>query len=175
MASKKAYRCSVCGEASHTAPTCPGPNKDKVMDAQSVLVPLLEGGNYLETACSIAGLTPARVKAWLQHGLDPQSTCHYFRQEILRAMAASEAEALRIVAKSAANGNAKAAISFLEKRNPARWNPDVRTEVHRQLMGIIARVEALEDRIGREAVALVLEAIANGDRTGELEDSLGTS
>lgn len=174
--SPKPKKCGACGEAGHYKRSCPtvpyqDPKDDsaKIKAVQRTIVELLESGNFLETAANAAGITTAKCRSWLRLGAEPGSKYAEFRSEVLRAMAASEAEAVRLLVKAAANGNSKLIIQFLERRFPQRWNPDVRTEVNRQLEGILDRIEQLESTIGSEAVEAVIKAILDLDGDGALE------
>lgn len=173
---KSPRKCGACGQPGHNRQSCPEQpyqapsiSDEELKEIQFTIVELLEGGNFLETAASVAGITPAKCRQWLRLGREPESPFAEFRKEVLRALAASEAEALKIITKAAANGNVKAAIQWLEKRHPTRWNVDVKREVANQLNGILDRIEALESTIGEEAVTLVIEAVLDGDRSGEID------
>ena len=144
-------------------------HRGPTFEEQSTIVEYLKAGNYFETACAAAGVRAPLARAWLSAGADPECETHDFRIDVLKAMAEAEASLVGFLHSMASSGDTKAAIALLERRYPERWGQKIRHVVEEQLSAAVARVESLEEEIGRETVERVLDALAGDVRGPETE------
>lgn len=89
---------------------------DKLIDA-------VRRGNYVETACKMAGVSESSYYAWLQRAReekDPPKALTDFLEAIKKAESEAEAEALQII-KDASRDTWQAAAWYLERRSYNRW------------------------------------------------------
>jgi hypothetical protein len=103
-------------------------------ERQAKIVEALRAGNYFETACASAGISPALGYEWLARGegRDPDRKCTPLHAEFADAVrlaeAQAEAEAVGVV-RAGFDDNPRLALDFLARRCPARWAPTQRHEV----------------------------------------------
>lgn len=133
------------------------------------LIESISAGNYLETAASYVGITPATVRNWMRRGakeqarrercLDPkddEAPFLVFYGDITAAMARAEERAvLQIV--NAGKEHWQAALSFLERRFPQRWSARVNITVREELD---VALEVLEQELTEAEYLKVLRALA---------------
>lgn len=132
-------------------------------DVYNTIVEYVSAGNYLETAAAAAGVDIRTVRRWIRDGADPESEYAVFRREVLRSEAEAEHKLVSFLQDCAAAGDPRPAQWWLERRHPAKWSLRIQHVVGEQFEAVISRIEQLEERIGREAVDLVLDALAGGD------------
>jgi len=78
-------------------------------------------GNYIKTACALAGITPAKYYAWLQMGKEGKHPMYVkFYRTLLTAEAHAESQALRHW-QSQIPTDWHAAKEFLDRRFPKHW------------------------------------------------------
>lgn len=129
-------------------------------EEETTLLAYLRGGNYLESAAAAAGVDIRRLRSILTLGAEPGSEHGQFRRDVLKAIAEAECAGVSFLMDAASSGDTKAMQWLLERRFGERWAIKVRHVVEEQLSAAVARVEALESEIGRDAVDRVLEALS---------------
>lgn len=134
-------------------------------EVHSIIVAAVRGGNFLETACALAGVEVDAVSRWIEAGAQPHSPYAAFRREVHAAVAESERTVLMGILAAAQAGDPKAAGWFLERRHARRWGTRVRAAVEAETEAAVERVLALEDRLGRETIDLVIAALAGEPAT----------
>lgn len=133
------------------------------------IIGALEAGHFLDTAAALAGVSTARLRAWIRAGAQPESEWHAFATDVRRAIAKSESEVLGYLRDAAEAGDLKAATWWLERRHPERWGAKIQHIVRQEVDGILERIESLEPELGAEIVDRVLAAVAGERGPGESE------
>lgn len=89
----------------------------------------LRAGNYIETACALAGIHPSTYYRWIERGNDPKAPAKFreFREAATRARAEAEARNVAIVQR-AAGTDWRAATWYLERSFPTRYGRRDRIE-----------------------------------------------
>ena len=96
--------------------------KDRILQA-------VRAGNYAEAASRSAGIAPSTFYRWLDRGSSEEHGIYRdFRDAIQRAEAEAEVHAVALV-RRAMNADWRAALSYLERRHPARWRRHHSTEL----------------------------------------------
>lgn len=97
----------------------PEPMLDDELTAK--VAAMLSAGNYLDVACSAAGISKGAYRKWMLMGRSPKHPLHQrFRERVEQAQAVGEARNVTIIAE-AARTNWQAAAWLLERTNPERW------------------------------------------------------
>jgi transposase len=97
-------------------------------EVQERIVQAIRAGNYAEAACQAAGISPSSLYRWLARGQQEPGRYREFRQAVLRAEAEGEVHAVATVRRAMAE-DWRAALAYLERRHPARWQRQQRTEL----------------------------------------------
>lgn len=119
------------------------------------IVGLMRAGNWFETACRAAGISPStgyKWKAWgdgrnVEGHKTPRDVAKYrkFREACARAEGEAEAEAVLYVRQGVAK-DPKLALEYLTRRSPERWGREVREHRGEVELGVKGPVvEALEE------------------------------
>jgi transposase len=88
---------------------------------QAKIVEALAAGNYFNVACEVAGIGERTGYRWLEQGEQERSGPYQqFWQAVKKAEADAEASALQVV-RDAMPQQWQAAMTFLERKFPARW------------------------------------------------------
>ena len=84
----------------------------------------VRGGNYLETACSYAGIGYTTLRRWIAKADDPDSPPEYleFKEALEKARADAEVGALAKIQKAASEGAWQASAWYLERSRPEKWS-----------------------------------------------------
>jgi hypothetical protein len=118
-------------------------------DMHAALVDAMRKGNYLVTACRLAGITRDTYYDWMNLARDkPDEYPEYvrLREDVELAKAESEAELLEVVRETALSGTPntwQAAMTILERRHPDKFGKRDTTVIEggenpiRQLTGAI--------------------------------------
>ncbi len=118
-------------------------------ELHELIVDAMRKGNYLVTACRLAGITRDTYYDWLALGRDdPEQYPEYVKlaEDVENAKAESEAELLEVVRETALSGAPntwQAAMTILERRHPEKFGRRDTTVVEggenpiRQLTGAI--------------------------------------
>jgi hypothetical protein len=86
------------------------------------LLRAVANGNYLETACALAGIPKSTLHNWRQAAEAGDIPCIAFLNAIEKAEAIAESEAVRNVREAGKLPQFWAAeMTFLERRKPDRW------------------------------------------------------
>ena len=100
---------------------------------QKEMVRIVQGGNYIETACDYVGLAKRTFYLWLERGkrgwkIDAPYV--QFLHAILEARAAAEIESVKRIRASAKMGKVEDDKFFLTHAYPGRWGMQaVRAEI----------------------------------------------
>lgn len=83
----------------------------------------VRGGNYLETACSYAGIGYTTLRRWVAKADDPDAPPEYqeFKEALEKARADAEVGALAKIQKAASEGAWQASAWYLERSRPEKW------------------------------------------------------
>lgn len=106
-------------EGSRTKPGRPPKLTDEIQDE---IVELLRAGNYIETACAVAGVSKKTFYEWMKKANQSKRKTRYteFRNAVKKAQAWSEARDVTIIAKHGEK-SWQAAAWRLERKYPDRW------------------------------------------------------
>lgn len=87
-----------------------------------MLLEAVEAGNYLETACDLAGLSKQTVYAWIKRGEEGEEPFSTLSNALKRGQARAEAAEVAKVRKAGEDPRFWAAsMTYLERRHPDRW------------------------------------------------------
>lgn len=91
---------------------------------------MLQGGNYVATACAAVGIHRDTYYEWLRQGQEPGASpeLRSFAEDVMQASASSEAELVSLIRTSAAD-DWRAAAFLIERRHPKRWNEKTEQKV----------------------------------------------
>lgn len=95
-------------------------------DVQDKIVQALRAGNYFETACEYAGVSPSTAYEWIQRGEGRhpkrRRTKVYaeFAEAVKKAAANAEVKNVAVI-QQATNDSWRAAAWWLQRRFPSRW------------------------------------------------------
>lgn len=89
----------------------------------------LRAGNYVETACALAGVHPSTFYRWIERADDEKSDPKFreFRDAVTRARAEAEARNVALVQR-AASDDWRAASWYLERSFPTKYGRRDRVE-----------------------------------------------
>ena len=107
-------------------------------------------GNYLDTACRLAGVDYSTMRRWVQRGEKEGKGIYYDFGEMLKiAEAQAEAKRVSLILKAGEFDDWKANAWYLERKYPERWakkttlDANIKSEhVERQEMHIEHQLEA---------------------------------
>ena len=104
---------------------------DLTPDTQNRIIEALRAGNYIDVACSYAGIGTTTYYRWMQRASDPESPDIYrdFRDAVQRARAEAEIRNVGLIQRAASDGTWQAAAWFLERSHPRKWGRHDRHEV----------------------------------------------
>jgi hypothetical protein len=134
----------------------------------ATLVDAMRKGNYLVTACRLAGITRDTYYDWMTHARDrPDEYPEYvrLREDVESAKAESEAELLEVVRETALSGAPntwQAAMTILERRHPDKFGKRDTTVI-----------EGGENPIRQLTGAIVIHEHERGDPRAALERLAG--
>jgi transposase len=117
-AQARAEAIAALYEAPHTG----RPSDIGDQDLIKQLLSAIEDGNYLETACHLAGLSHVTVHNWKKRGEAGESPFDVFVKSVKEAEARAEAKMLANVRRASELPQFWAAgMTVLERRHPDRW------------------------------------------------------
>jgi len=91
-------------------------------DTVQELLQAVEDGNYIETACDLAGVPKQTFYEWLKRGETGETPFKQFADAIKRASARAEGQEIAKVRKAGEDPRFWAAsMTYLERRHPERW------------------------------------------------------
>lgn len=141
--------------------------KSKCTEARTKkIVDLITAGNFRSVACAAAGIDTKTLCNWLRRadaGEEPYAT---FASKLELAEAEIEASAAKLLLHKFGRMNHHALMMWLERRFPKRWGPprqNVTLTLERERTAIL---DALQRKLGDDAYADALAAIAALD-TGD--------
>ncbi len=104
-------------------------NYDKLNNkVQEDIVKSIKAGCFIETACSLAGISKATIYSWMKKGeTEKEGKYRNFYLEVEKASAMAETRAVALITKSASL-NWKAAAWFLQHRYPDRWKTKIEVD-----------------------------------------------
>lgn len=86
------------------------------------LLTAIEDGNYIETACDLAGMAKSVVYDWIKRGEAGEPAFALFAYAVKHASARAESEEVKKVREAGKEArNWTASMTFLERRHPDRW------------------------------------------------------
>ena len=130
-------------------------------EVQRRIVEAISGGNYAVVAAEYAGIGQATFYAWLEKGRAGRQPYAEFLAAVKEAEA--QAEALAVKAVRVAFGDSwQAAMTWLERRFPARWGRRDRLEVEHTI--VEREAKRLADEYGLDAAEVLREAEATVKR-----------
>ena len=121
------------------------------------IVGMTREGNYAEVSAQAAGISGPTFWRWMKRGEEePGSIYERFREDILKARAEAENEAIKIIKGAALDGTWQAAAWYLERSKPERWRLRQTTEMTGKDGGPIEQ-KITGDEARREVSALIDE------------------
>lgn len=114
-------------------------------DVHDQIVDLMKAGNFGETAAACAGISRETLRSWLRRGARAKSgKFRRFRDDFVRAAAASESDLLTLIRNAAKGPDAKwqAAAWIMERKHPERFG-------RRQKLEVVPRTGAKDPFEGR--------------------------
>lgn len=145
-----------------------------------VIIDLLKRGNYLSTASSYVGISPATITSWAKKGnalaqeqderdLDETEQMFvWFAVEVEKARAWAEIKSVEII-RQAGNETWQAAAWFLERTNPREWGRVSRTEITGADGGAI---EIDASSVNRKIEAMLANNIIDAEVVEDEQDEL---
>lgn len=119
-------------------------------EAANRIVIAVRGGNYMETAAALAGISKDTLYAWLRTGARQKSgQLRDFSDAVKKALGEAEATDLALIQKAAKDGAWQAAAWRLERRFRDKWGKSI-------------AVEDLKNKSTEELLALLEEADTGG-------------
>lgn len=137
-------------------------------EARDRIVAAIRAGNYAEPACRSAGISAATYYRWMARGEQEEAGSYAeFREAVLLAEAEAEVHAVAVM-RRAMPQDWRAAITYLERRYPARWRRRQLTELTGADGGPIQTSHAALDlsKLSDEELALLEELSERASRTG---------
>jgi hypothetical protein len=127
-------------------------------ELQAEIVNYLKTGNYIETACALAGISKSTFYSWLNKGKNSTRTNKYsrFTDAVERAQAWAEARLVALISKKAEK-TWQAAAWLLERKHPSKWSRNRKEE---QKPEEISSDTSHIDPADREIVKKVLDEMA---------------
>ena len=104
-------------------------------EMQDEIVKYVEMGNYLETACDMAGIDVHIVRRWIKAGTRKNPAYEEFSTAIKKASAKAEIFLLSIIDNAAQSGIWQAAAWRLERKFPKKWGRWERDENEVEVTG----------------------------------------
>jgi hypothetical protein len=106
----------------YTPPATGAPSRIRESDTVTQLLQAIDDGNYLETACELAGIHKKVVYDWLKRGDAGEPPFDRFSDALKRAQARAEAAEVAKVRKAGDDPRFWAAsMTYLERRHPEKW------------------------------------------------------
>lgn len=96
------------------------------------LIEALRAGNYIESACVYAGISPATYYNWMAEAEQPDASDESieFFEAVTRARAEAEIRNVSLIQKAASDPKLwNAAAWWLERSHPTRWGRQQRVEL----------------------------------------------
>ena len=146
-------------------------------EIQFALCAALMEGQYIDTACGLAGITATTFYRWMAQGDGPDAPKKFreFREAVVKARSQAEADMVKLIAKAAKRPETwTAAAWWLERSFPNRWGRQSRQLVEMSGPGggpieIVNPREQLLALLARQDMPEV-PALAEGDE-GEPGDT----
>ena len=92
-------------------------------EVRTRILQALQAGNYQDTACHYAGISPATFYRWMAESelpdADPELLA--FREEVNKSRADAEARNIALIQQAAQGGTWQAAAWWLERSFPSKW------------------------------------------------------
>lgn len=138
-----------------------GPKLKLTTDLQDKILLCLRGGNYVETACAVAGIHKDTFYEWMKLGKGGMEPYASFRTSVTQALAKGEVRDLALIGQ-AARTQWQAAAWRLERRFPERWGRSERVmalleeELHRA-------VERLQGKLSPDEFKRAASALADDE------------
>jgi transposase len=119
------------------------------------IITYIMAGNYVETACAIAGVDKKTFYTWLKLGHEQKTGAYVqFLHAVEKAAAWSEARDLQAIS-DAGKTNWTAKAWRMERRFPERWGRRIKLEGGIGLADVTGQLSPEErDRIGKELAAV---------------------
>jgi transposase len=135
-------------------------------EVQDRIVAAIRAGNYAAPAARSAGVSEATFYRWMSRGERAKSGIYRdFHEAVRRAEADAEVHAVAVIRKEIADGDWRAAATFLERRFPDRWRRQQAIE-HDGTHRLVVKTEDLADPELRKELRAITDRIA-GAREGE--------
>jgi len=115
-------------------------------DVLERLTEALKAGNYIETACTYAGIGASTYHAWVTKAEQDDAPKQYkdFLDAVKKARAEAEIRNVALIQRAASEGkNWTAAAWWLERSQPARWGRQ--TKVTQEISGVGGAPIQVED------------------------------
>lgn len=126
-------------------------------EAHARAVEAIRGGNYLETAAALAGVTAPTLRAWIRRGRDPEGEEQFQRlaRDVDSAMAEAEETALKTIIGSK---DPKWVAWWLERARADRWGQKVEVRIRQTAVDKI--LDRLKSRLPPEVFDAAMAALA---------------
>ncbi len=144
-------------------------------DTVQAFLDAVQAGNYIDTACHLADLSKVTVYDWIKRGEAGEDNYVAFANNVKRAQARAEAEAVVRVRKAADDPRFWAAeMTFLERRHPEKWG---RRQDSESGPKVIVQIGARDSDVqvmvtGHHNAAYQTQTLGEGQQTQTLPDTL---
>jgi transposase len=135
-------------------------------EVQERIVAAIRAGNYAGPATRSAGVSEASFYRWMSRGEKAKSGIYRdFHEAIRRAEADAEVHAVAVIRKEIADGDWRAAATFLERRFPDRWRRQQSIE-HDGRQRLVVETEDLADPELRKELRALASRLAGAREDG---------
>lgn len=139
-------------------------------DVHKRIVDTITGGNYLDTAAAVAGISSSTLHAWLDRGRKARDLAALggkeapaderpfvsFLEDVEKARATAEARAVLLIQRAAQDGTWQAAAWYLERSAPKRWGRQDRM-LHSNPEGGPVEVMVSSEELEQKVQALIAQ------------------
>ena len=139
---------------------------------QETILREIREGNYVETACLVAGVTYQSYYNWMKWGREGKEPYAQFFESCARARAEEESSLVKVAragdGKGESYGPSKAALTFLERTRPRKFSPRLNISLDKELDKIMGIAEkTLEPDQYAKLVEAICAAAGSSEEAGE--------
>ena len=150
----------------------PGRHTKLTPDIQSEIVELLKAGNYIDTACGVAGISKKTFYEWMKKANASNRSNRYtvFRNAVKKAQCWSEARDVAIIARHSEE-SWQASAWRLERKFPDKWGRQkLEVEHSGKIESSVSHIDETDREVIKRALAQVAQRAKETPMVDEDED-----